>query len=350
VTALAALPLPGEERRRWIVLALLAALVAAVALGLVVGAAPVAPSALWALARGVTDDGAAILLQIRLPRVGLGVVVGAALAVAGVLMQGLFRNPLADPSLLGLSGGAALGAAAAIVLAPHVAGAALAATPALALVVTPLAAFAGAWGAALALGVLARGAHAATVAMLLAGVALNAIASAGTSALAFIASDAELRAFSQWTMGSLGAATWPLVAATAAPVAVALPLALRRARALDVLALGEREAGHLGVDVDRLGRQLVVLAAALVGAAVAAAGLVGFVGVLVPHALRVVAGARHTFLVVAGALLGGVVLVVADAIARTAFAPAELPVGVLTALAGAPSFLALLARARRSEP
>jgi iron complex transport system permease protein len=286
-----------------------------------------------------------VVATIRAPRVVLGALVGAALASAGVAMQALFRNPLADAGLLGVSSGGALGSALAIV----VFGDAFASVPALA-ATRPAAAFVGGLVSTMIILSIGRRRGATDVAvMLLAGVAMNALAGSMLGLLSHVADDAQLRDITFWTLGNLGNASWRTVAVTAPPMivcVVALPLLASK---LDVHQLGEAEARHLGVDTDALVRTLVVLAALAVGGTVAAAGLLGFVGLVVPHAVRLVAGGLHRGLTLAAPLLGALLLVVADAVARWVVSPAELPVGVLTAALGAPFFLVLVLRARRAR-
>lgn len=284
-----------------------------------------------------------IVAQLRLPRALLGLAGGAVLALSGVAMQGLFRNPLADPGLIGVSSGAALGAAAAIV-----GGALLGGLPA---IVEPyvlsLSAFLGGLGVTLLVYRLGRRdgqTHVAT--MLLAGIALTALAGASIGLFTYLADDATLRSLTFWNLGSLSGASygrmWPLLLITGA-VALWLP---RRAKALNALLLGESEARHLGFDVERIKRELVICTALGVGAAVAAAGLIGFVGLVVPHLMRLLVGPDHRVLLPASALAGASLLLLADIVARMLLIPAELPIGIVTALLGAPFFLYLLLRGR----
>jgi len=284
-----------------------------------------------------------ILAQIRLPRTLLGCAVGAVLALCGVAMQGLFRNPLADPGLVGVSSGAALGAAIAIVGSTFV--------PALVPGWEPyvLSVFAFVGGLVVTLLVYRLGrrngqTHVAT--MLLAGIALTALAGAVVGLFTYLADDRTLRSLTFWDLGSLNGASyarlWPLLLITVA-VALWLP---RRAKALNALLLGESEARHLGFDVERVKRELVICTALGVGAAVAAAGLIGFVGLVVPHLMRLLVGPDHRLLLPASALAGASLLLLADVAARLVIAPAELPIGIVTALLGAPFFLYLLLRER----
>ncbi|MDC0673086.1 FecCD family ABC transporter permease [Nannocystis radixulma] len=284
-----------------------------------------------------------ILLVLRLPRALGAVVVGAGLAVAGAAMQGLFRNPLADPGLVGVSSGAALGAALAIALDQVL--------PALpGEFAQPALAFAGGLTATWIVHALARvRGQTSVVGLLLAGIAVTALAGATIGLLGYLADDRQLRDLSLWLLGGLGGLTRPVVLVLVPLVGLAGALLWRRARDLDALLLGEAEAFHLGVDVERLRRRVIAEVALAVGVCVAFTGIIGFVGLLVPHLLRGLVGPRHRLLVPAAALGGAALLLFADAAARTILAPAELPVGILTSLLGAPVFLALLARVRPTE-
>jgi iron complex transport system permease protein len=284
-----------------------------------------------------------ILGQIRLPRTLLGLTVGAVLALCGVAMQGLFRNPLADPGLVGVSSGAALGAAVAIV-----GGAALGGLPEVfAPYLLSFCAFIGGLGVtALVYRLGRRDGETSVATMLLAGIALTALAGAAIGLFTYLADDATLRTLTFWNLGSLNGASyarlWPLLLVTLA-VALWLP---RRARALNALLLGESEARHLGFGVERIKRELVLCTALGVGAAVAAAGMIGFIGLVVPHLMRLLVGPDHRVLLPASALAGASLLLLADLVARLLLAPAELPIGIVTALIGAPFFLYLLLRGR----
>ncbi|MFO1069236.1 MAG: iron ABC transporter permease [Geminicoccaceae bacterium] len=327
-----------------------AALVAFV-VALSVGAYAVPPEALLlALAEtlhlvpaGTADArDVAVLAGIRLPRVLLGAIGGASLAAAGAAIQGLFRNPLADPGLVGVSSGAAFAAVAAIVL-----GGRIAVLGGLGPWLLPLAAFAGGLAATWVVARIAsRGGAVDIAAMLLAGIAVNAIAMAGIGALVFASDDRELRELTFWMFGSLAGTGWPRLLA-ALPLLLlpllALPLL---ARSLNALLLGEADAFHLGFAVDRAKRVVVVLAALATGAFVALAGIVGFVGLIAPHLARSLVGPDHRALLPASACVGAILLLVADLVARTAVAPAELPIGVVTAALGGPFFLWLMARPR----
>lgn len=337
------------------VLAALAFLLLAVALlSLGLGAIRIPPGrVLDVLLRGgdpALARDAVVILDIRLPRTLLGLMVGAGLAVSGALMQGLFRNPLADPALVGVSAGAGLAAAGIIVMGDRLL-AHLGIPGPLPYAVLPAGAFLGGLAATLALyGLATRFGRTSVATMLLAGLALGALSGAMTGLLVTVSDDRQLRDLTFWSLGSLGGATWAKVAASAPlilPVLAAVPFL---GRGLNALVLGEAEAFHLGVPVERLKRTCILLVAVAVGAGVAAAGVIGFVGLVVPHALRLVIGPEHRLLLPASALLGGTLLVLADIAARMVAAPAELPIGIVTALLGAPVFLwLLLGRARLAD-
>ena len=285
-----------------------------------------------------------VLLAIRLPRAFLGLLAGAALAVSGAALQGLFRNPLADPALIGVSMGAALAAVAAIVLGAAVAAILPAGVRHLLL---PAAAFAGGLVAVLAVYRIAdRDGRTDVATLLLAGIAVNAIAQAGIGYLMFISDDQQLRDLNFWLLGSLGGNTWarmlPVVPFVLLPL-LALPLL---ARHLDAMVLGEREALHLGFDVERTKRLIVVLAAMATGATVALTGVIAFVGLVVPHLVRLIIGPNHRTLLPASILLGAILMLLADLLARTLVLPAELPIGILTSCIGGPFFIWLLLRRR----
>ncbi|MBB4952208.1 iron complex transport system permease protein [Agrobacterium vitis] len=285
-----------------------------------------------------------IIEQIRLPRVFMGMLVGAALAVSGTIMQGMFRNPLADPGLAGISAGAGLGAAIVIVLGGSIALPFIGFAGFLAL---PILAFLGSLATTAALyTVSTRNGRTSVATMLLAGIAFAALAMAATGGLIYIANDHQIRDLTFWQLGSLAGATWLKVATLATILAVsslALPF---MARGLNGLSMGEAVAGHMGIPVETLKRSGIVVVSAMTGGAVAVSGGIGFVGIVVPHVLRLAIGPDHRYLLPAAALLGAALLVLADAVARTIVAPAELPIGIITALFGAPFFLWLLLKRR----
>ncbi len=322
-------------------------LIAALLLAVGIGAVAVPPGTVVAILLdrlGITLDVAvtqqqqAILWVIRLPRVLMGGLVGAGLATAGALLQGVFRNPLADPGLIGVSSGAALGAVAVIVMgfAP------------LGIFTLPVVAFIGGTCTTLLVYHLSqRNGRTDIASMLLIGLALNALAGAGTGLLTYLADEPQLRSIVFWTMGGLNGVLWEMTLGAAPWIVLALLLAPMLSRPLNLFALGEAEARHLGVEVEQVKRRAVLLAALATGAAVAVAGPIGFVGLIVPHIIRLVAGPDHRLLLPACALMGATLLMLADLLARTIAAPAEVPVGLITAFAGGPFFLALILRARR---
>ena len=344
----------SRSRRRLMRLAapptLLVLLLLAAAVATTIGAAGI-PLHRIAAATGLTHGDPSliardwlVLWSIRLPRIALAVIIGGLLAASGAVMQDLFRNPLADPALVGVSSGAGLAASSTIVVGDHYLAAAGVALPIEAL---PVAAFGGALIATLVLYRIATREGRTSIAMfLLGGLAIAALANAGLGLLVFLADDRQLRDINFWMLGSLSGATWAKVGAIApflAGAALALPFV---SRGLDLLVLGETEAFHAGIEVERLKRVCVVLVAAATGAAVSVAGVIGFVGIVVPHLLRLLIGPSHHLLLPAAVLLGAVLLVVADTFARTLAAPAELPIGIVTAVIGAPFFLYLLLRQR----
>lgn len=286
----------------------------------------------------------AVLLAIRLPRAIQGAAVGGALALAGATLQGLFRNPLADPQLIGVSGGAALAAVTTIVLG----GAILGSTDGIGFqLALPVAAFLGGAIATLVVYRISSLSGRTMVAtMLLAGIAIQAIAMAGIGAMIFMADDTQLRTLNYWLLGSLAGGTWDAVLPTLLFVAGPMLVIPLFARSLNAFLLGESEAGHVGIDVERMKRVLVTLVALAAGAAVAASGIIGFVGLVVPHILRLLVGADHRLILPGSILLGGALLIGADLVARTIVVPAELPIGVVTSLIGGPFFIWLIIRTR----
>ncbi|MBY8868382.1 MULTISPECIES: FecCD family ABC transporter permease [Streptomyces] len=281
-----------------------------------------------------------VLWNVRFPRIVLALLVGASLGCAGALMQGVFGNPLAEPGVIGVSSGAAVGAVAAIALGIDVLGA----------WTVPVFAFVTGLGTVLLVYAMARsGGRTEVVTLILTGIAVNAFALALIGLFLFFADTAAVNQITFWQLGSLSQATWPKVLAVLPCAVLGLALAPLYARRLDLLALGERPARHLGVDVERLRITLVLIVALLTAAAVSISGIVSFVGLVVPHLLRMAAGPGHRFLVPGSALLGALVLLAADLTARTVAAPAELPLGVLTALLGSPFFFWLLRRTRRRQ-
>jgi len=338
-----AAPKAATTPERRVLQLLTLALGAALLLGCALGAVPIPLATLLQPDTTLSDLERTVLLELRLSRVLLAASVGAALAIAGACLQGLFRNPLAEPQLIGVSSGAALGAIAMIVV-----GEGLVLPAVLAPFAMPLAAIAGAMTVTASLYAFAsRHRDSGVTTLLLAGIAINAIAAVGIGLFTWVANDGELRALTFWTLGSFGSAQWDTALPAMILIAVAGTLLLPGARALDLLQLGEMEAQRLGVSVPRLKRRLVFGAAGAVGAGVAVSGIIGFVGLVVPHIARLLGGVHHRYLLPASALLGAALAVVADLGARTLVTPAEMPVGLLTSAIGAPFFLWLILRLRR---
>lgn len=283
-----------------------------------------------------------VLIDIRLPRMLLGMFVGASLAVAGAMMQGMFRNPLADPGLIGVSSGAALAAVATIALGNSLAAPWIKTFGAYAL---PMAAFVGGIATTMILvSIVSRQGQMAVSTLLLAGVALAALNGALMGLIAYSSDDRELRDLTLWMLGSLSGASWPKVFAII-PFALLVALVLPRLiRGLNGLLLGEAEAFHLGIDVERTKRAIVLVTSAAVGAAVAVSGILGFVGIVVPHLVRLLAGPDHRIVLPASALMGATLVLAADILARMLLRPAELPLGVVMAILGAPIFLHMVVK------
>lgn len=285
-----------------------------------------------------SDMGQTVLWQIRLPRVLLAFLVGATLAWAGVLIQGVVRNPLADPGLVGVSGGAAVGAAVYLAL--------LSSSP---LEVQTLLAFVGAWLAlmlVMRLGLSGSSLHAMSF-LILAGIAVNVMANALIGLLAYVASDSALRQITFWSLGSLSGANWYWVSVLALLLLAACCYWPARLRQLDALLLGVTEARSMGIEVQKLQQRSVLWVALMVSLAVSACGVIGFVGLVSPHMARLLIGASHRRVLPLAVAMGGCLMVLADTLARSVISPAELPIGIVTSLVGAPVFITLLMREKR---
>ena len=279
----------------------------------------------------------ATLEVVRFPRIVMALAVGAALAVAGALMQAVFGNPLAEPGVVGVSAGAALGASTAIVFGIAAGGGGVA-----------LLAFLGGLGATLLVYAVGRaGGRTEVVTLLLTGIAINAFAQAGLAFVLFLADTASREQIVFWQLGSLAGSVWSEVIIVLPVLLVGTTLAVLLASKLDLLSLGERNARHLGVDVEQLRIISIVLVALLTGVAVAFAGIIAFVGLVVPHIIRMALGPAHRGLLVASAVGGGALLAIADLLTRTLVSGADLPIGMLTALVGGPFFFGLLYQQRR---
>ena len=284
-----------------------------------------------------------VLTEIRLPRVILSGLAGASLGISGAALQGLFRNPLADPGLIGVSAGAALGATLVIVL-----GGDIFSQYSLGVFFIPLAAIAGSSLVILMLYFMTKGfGYEGVTYMLLVGIAINAIAGVGIGILTYISSDSELRSLTFWTMGSFGGVTWPLLIPVILIIALAIIIMIPYSRQLDLLQLGEPEAFRLGVDVQKLKYTIILTCAASVGASVALSGMIGFVGLIVPHLTRLLGGVNHNYVLPGSALMGAALMIIADLIARVIIQPAELPIGLITSAIGSPFFLWLIFKIKK---
>lgn len=293
------------------------------------------------LAPSWTASHEAIILFIRLPRTLTAIIVGAGLAVAGGIFQALLRNPLADPYIIGTSSGAGLGATAAVYLIPQIA------VVWLRLSLVSLLAFVGAMAAVLAVYIIARaGRHAPVTTLVLAGFALGAMLSAIIHFLMLL-SEVALVQVTLWLMGSVASATWQQVAVVSPIVLTGIVVAYFYATTLNAFLLGDEQAAHVGLDVERRRLFLLVLGSLITAASVSVSGLIGFVGLVVPHVIRLLFGPDHRLLLPASAFIGGLFLTLADLVARTALAPAEIPVGIVTAIVGGPFFIYLLRRKKR---
>ena len=337
----------GKDRRRiyrLVMAALTAALVAAVLIAAVVGAAGLSIGEAFRAFAGLIRHGSdatgdypdwapRLLLDLRLPRIILALIVGAALSTAGASFQGIFRNPLAEPYLLGVSAGAGLGATIAIVVKP---------LTSLGIYTLPLLAFVGATLAAfLVFRVATIGGHTAGPSLLLSGVAVGSTLTAIMSFL-MVATERDLHTVVIWLMGGLTTATWTKVFITLPVVAAGFVYMMLMSQRMNLLLMGEERARELGVDSQRTRRNLMIVAALTTAAAVSFSGLIGFIGLMVPHIMRLLVGPDHRRLLPATALFGALLLLVADTAARTAMAPSEIPVGIITAATGGPFFLYLL--------
>lgn len=301
----------------------------------------------WLPASDADALGRSVFLQLRLPRVLLAALVGATLGVSGTIMQGIFRNPIVEPGLAGTSAGAALGAAVVFVFGS---GTAMAFTAPLGSLAVPVLAFAGAFAATmLVYRVSSSFGKVRVLTLLLAGIAVNAVCGAGTGFLSYVARDPQARNITFWNLGTFTTADWRGVALVGLAFAVCFAWALRDAKSLNALMLGEDEAALLGADPRRLVWRLLVLNTLMVAVATAMVGVIAFVGLVVPHVLRMLRSADYTFLLPGSALLGALLMTVVDVVARVIIPPAELPIGIITAAVGAPVFLWILRREQRER-
>ena len=286
-----------------------------------------------------------VITEIRLPRVLLSCLVGASLGMSGAVLQGLFRNPLADPGLIGVSAGAALGASIAIVITP-----AFIAESSLGVFVLPISGVLGASFVIALLFALTKGfGYQGITYLLLVGIAVNAIVGVAIGVLTYISTDSELRNLTFWTMGSFGGINWSLLIPASIVITLSIVLLIPTSRQLDLVQLGEIEAYRLGVDVKKLKVRIILCCASCVGASVALSGMIGFVGLIVPHLARLIGGVSHRYLLPASALLGACIMMSADLLARVIIQPAELPIGLITSAIGSPFFLWLIFKMKKND-
>ena len=331
---------------RWLLLLLLACFI----LGVSIGPALVDFTALGTSLASIwggsdaADFNLTIINNIRIPRAILAVLIGCALAISGASLQGICRNPLADPGLLGISSGAAAAAVTGIVFmtqwtVPDV----------IRPYLLPLLAFAGAALTAFTINRMAQvNGQLHIVTLLLAGIALNALFAAIIGMMSYVADDQSLRLITYWLMGSLGAATWQNIAIITPILGVAIWGIFRRRHELNLLLLGEANAKFMGVRVERIKKELLWLNALAVGVAVSVSGIIGFIGLVVPHILRITLGSDYRHLLLHAMLLGGSVMLLADLVSRMVAAPAEVPIGVITSILGAPVFILLLIKQKKN--
>ncbi len=287
-----------------------------------------------------------VFASLRMPRIVMAILIGSALAVAGTCLQGMFKNPLATPGLIGVTSGASLFAALGIVLGsffrdflPEV----------LHYSMLSMMAFAGAILTMTFVYRISTTRHKTNiVVMLLAGVAISALAGAFTGFLTYLTDDEELRDLTFWTLGSLGGSTWLKAGILAVVVLVAYSLLINKGKALNAMMLGEQDAAHLGIPVEKIKKQIIILTALLVGTCVAFSGIIGFVGLIVPYILRLIFKSNYHIILPLSAVVGSILLLLADTVSRTIVAPSEMPIGVLTAFMGAPVFIAILIRFKKS--
>lgn len=341
---------------RLILLWLSILLIAACLLSVCIGAVQISAAELWSIITfkiGLTEEvnftrqQEAVLVNIRLPRILLGVLVGSALSIAGAAMQGLFRNPLAEPGLIGISSGASLFAVLIIVLEARFFGGFISLFGYHALAI---AAFIGACLTTfLVYGIAVKKGRSDITILLLVGIAINALAGSFTGLLTYMASDDQLRSITFWSLGSLGGASWKTVTGILPFVAIPILVLPFLSKQLNALALGESQSGHMGINVQLLKKSIIVLATLGVGASVAVSGVIGFIALVVPHILRMAFTADHRLVLPGSAILGAALLVLADLVARTIASPAEIPIGILTALIGTPIFLYIIFSERRKR-
>ena len=283
-----------------------------------------------------------ILFTIRMPRVILAAFVGASLAISGACLQGLFRNPLADPGLIGVSAGAALGAAFAIVFSSH-----FISLNFLGPYLIPFSAIIGSASVIVILFFITKGfGYDGVTYMLLAGIAVNAIAGVGIGFLTYISDDSQLRSLTFWTMGSFGGITWPIIIPAIIVILLSIIWIIGLSRKLDLIQLGDVEASRLGINIKKVRFSVIISSAVVVGISVALSGMIGFVGLVVPHLVRILGGVNHIYVLIGSAIFGSILMVISDMMCRIIISPAELPVGLITSGLGSPFFLWLIFKMR----
>ena len=328
------------SRQRHLLLTFLISLIVSALLAVTIGSFKIS---VFDILLGKLDElGSTILYTIRMPRVMLAAFVGASLAISGACLQGLFRNPLADPGLIGVSAGAALGAAFAIVFSSR-----FISLDFLDPYLIPFSAIIGSASVIIILFFITKGfGYDGVTYMLLAGIAVNAIAGVGIGVLTYISDDSELRSLTFWTMGSFGGVTWPLIMPAIVVILFSIVWIIGLSRKLDLIQLGDVEASRLGINIKKVRFGVIISSAVVVGISVALSGMIGFVGLVVPHLVRILGGVNHLYVLIGSAIFGSILMVISDMMCRVIISPAELPVGLITSGLGSPFFLWLIFKMR----
>ena len=328
------------SRQRHLLLTFLISLIVSALLAVTIGSFKIS---VFDILLGKLDElGSTILYTIRMPRVMLAAFVGASLAISGACLQGLFRNPLADPGLIGVSAGAALGAAFAIVFSSR-----FISLDFFGPYLIPFSAIIGSASIIIILFVITKGfGFDGVTYMLLAGIAVNAIAGVGIGVLTYISDDSELRSLTFWTMGSFGGVTWPLIMPAIVVILFSIVWIIGLSRKLDLIQLGDVEASRLGINIKKVRFGVIISSAVVVGISVALSGMIGFVGLVVPHLVRILGGVNHLYVLIGSAIFGSILMVISDMMCRVIISPAELPVGLITSGLGSPFFLWLIFKMR----
>ena len=331
------------SRQRHLLLTFLISLIVSALLAVTIGSFKIS---VFDILLGKLDElGSTILYTIRMPRVMLAAFVGASLAISGACLQGLFRNPLADPGLIGVSAGAALGAAFAIVFSSR-----FISLDFLGPYLIPFSAIIGSASVIIILFFVTKGfGYDGVTYMLLAGIAVNAIAGVGIGVLTYISDDSELRSLTFWTMGSFGGVTWPLIMPAIVVILFSIVWIIGLSRKLDLIQLGDVEASRLGINIKKVRFGVIISSAIVVGISVALSGMIGFVGLVVPHLVRILGGVNHIYVLVGSAIFGSILMVISDTMCRILISPAELPVGLITSGLGSPFFLWLIFKMRTNN-